>query len=78
MPQLSPEQWKDVSQYLDQALSVPETKRPAWLDAFRQKNPELADLLQTLLNDQRELVQNRFLENGPIHEATQAGQELGA
>jgi len=81
MPQLQPEQWKEVSPYLDQALSLPETDRAQWLASFRERNPTLGDLLQTLLDDHHALAQNQFLEGQPVPNpplASQPGKQIGA
>jgi serine/threonine protein kinase len=65
MPELQPEQRKEVSSYLDQALSLPETERGAWLASLREKNPSLAHLLQTLLDERNSLPKEPSPENGP-------------
>ena len=63
---LKPEQWTEVSPYLDQALSLPEDERAGWLASFREMNPPLADLLQTLLNEHDALTEEQFLEPRPV------------
>ncbi len=57
-----PGRWKRISSYLDQALTLPEEERAAWLQALRQEDPALAAELQNLLEKQREVVKNNFLE----------------
>jgi eukaryotic-like serine/threonine-protein kinase len=81
MTTLSPDRWQQVSPYLDQALSLPESERSAWVESFRAEKPELAELLQELLEEHRALAQKRFLEGSPIHDTNQsslAGQKIGA
>jgi hypothetical protein len=81
MATLSPEHWQEISPHLDEALSLPEDERAAWLAA----KPELADLLFELLQEHRALAEQRFLECGPAVVAnsslggqTIAGQTIGA
>jgi serine/threonine protein kinase/tetratricopeptide (TPR) repeat protein len=65
MSTLSPGQWQEISPYLDQALSLPEEERSAWLQSFRLEKPELAELLQQLLEEHRVLADEHFLERMP-------------
>jgi serine/threonine protein kinase len=57
-----PSRWKRISPYLDQALTLPEDERARWLAALRQQDPALADDLQNLLEKQRKVLENEFLE----------------
>jgi serine/threonine protein kinase len=66
MSTLSPGQWQEISPYLEQALSLPEEERSAWLQSFRLERPELAELLQQLLEEHRALADEHFLERMPI------------
>jgi serine/threonine protein kinase len=78
---LSPERWQEISPYLDQALTLPEDERAAWLESFRATNPPLADLLELLLEEHRALAQEHFLERRPpqpSNESSLAGQTIGA
>ena len=80
MSTLDPDQWRAVSPYLDQALGMPDDDRAAWMAAVREQNPALADQLQTLLDEQRALAHERFLEDGPAALGGQlalAGQTVG-
>jgi serine/threonine protein kinase len=74
---LSPERWLEVGPYLDDALSIPESERAAWLELFRTQRPDLADLVQELLQEHRALNQAQFLEHPPVQGAL-AGQKIGA
>jgi hypothetical protein len=47
---LSPDHWQEISPYLDEVLSLPEQERAEWLDSFRKQRPDLAELVQELLN----------------------------
>ena len=81
MSTLSPDRWKEISPYLDQLLSLPEDERGAWPASFRVKKPELADILQELLDEDHTLREERFLERSPIADtdhSSLAGQKVGA
>jgi len=77
MPELPPERWKEVSPYLDKALSLPENQRVGFVASFREKDPSLAALLDTLLNEHQSLAQEQFLEKSPIEHASLVGRRLG-
>ena len=81
MAKLSSERWLEISPYLDQALSLSGDERTTWLASIRAEKPELADLLQELLDEHRALNEKRFLEGSPIADRDQsslAGQNIGA
>ncbi len=42
MATVPPEQWRPFSEYLDQALDLPEAERAAWLASLAERSPELA------------------------------------
>ena len=78
---LSPDRWQEISPYLDQALSLPEPERAVWFESFQVERPDLASLLQELLNEHSTLAQEHFLEQGPIgprNEPSLPGQTVGA
>jgi serine/threonine protein kinase/tetratricopeptide (TPR) repeat protein len=78
---LSPEGWRKVSPYLDQVLSLPEDERTPWLESFRAERPDLANLLQYLLEEHRALAHKHFLERSPVSgtpESSLTGQKIGA
>jgi eukaryotic-like serine/threonine-protein kinase len=74
---LNPERWLEVSPYLDQALSIPESEHAAWLESFRTERPDLLDLVQELLQEHRDLNHAQFLERPPVQSAL-TGQKIGA
>jgi serine/threonine-protein kinase len=81
MSTLSPDQWQVVSPYLEQALTLAENERAAWLASLREQNPELADHVEALLAEHRELVGEGFLEHAPVSPTVEpglAGQTIGA
>jgi serine/threonine protein kinase len=78
---LSPEQWQEISPYLDHALSLSGEERADWLAAFRAQRSDLADVLETLLEEHRALIQDHFLEHEPLRPADESsltGETLGA
>ncbi|MGB2603586.1 MAG: serine/threonine-protein kinase, partial [Candidatus Sulfotelmatobacter sp.] len=81
MRTLTPEGWREVSPYLDQVLSLPEDERAPWLESFRAEKPDLAILLQDLLEEHRALAHKQFLEHSPVSGAAESsltGQKIGA
>lgn len=81
MSALNPERWQAISSHLDEALSLSEGERASWLAAFRVQHPELADLLERLLEEHRVLAEEHFLENEPARPVTEpslTGETLGA
>jgi serine/threonine protein kinase/Tfp pilus assembly protein PilF len=78
---LSPERWQQISPYLDHALSLSGEERTDWLAALRAQRSDLADALETLLEEHRALVQDHFLEHEPLRPANGSsltGEILGA
>ena len=81
MPTLNPEEWRVLSPYLDQVLSMPENERESWLNSFRAERPELADTLLQLLEEHRDLSAEHFLEEilpHPLSEPSLTGHSVGA
>lgn len=81
MSTLSPDRWREVSPYLDEALSLPEDKRESWLNSFRVQRPEIAKLVEDLLKEHRSLSDEQFLERPPVpasFDSSLAGQKIGA
>jgi eukaryotic-like serine/threonine-protein kinase len=77
---LGPEKWKQISPYLDRALSLTEEERSAWLESLRSEQSEIPALLGELLETQRAAEREHFLELRPPlpTEASLAGQTIGA
>jgi eukaryotic-like serine/threonine-protein kinase len=80
MPRLTGELWKRLSPHLDEALALEETQRGPWLEALAERDPALADALRQLLDEHGALVDEGFLEHGPImpEPPATAGESLGA
>ena len=77
---LAPDQWQKVSPYLDQVLALPEGERRAWLHSVRGQRPDLAGLLEELLEEHSAVEQEEFLEETPIRRAfgtSLQGQKIG-
>ena len=61
------ERWRRLAPYLDEVLDISsEEARARWLAALRLENAALADDLQMLLDDQRDLAARHFLERGAV------------
>jgi len=81
VPALTPDRWREISPYLDHALSLPEDERGAWLAEFRTQEPDLFVLLEKLLEEHQALAQERFLEtqpSRPTDESATRGRSVGA
>lgn len=80
MSAISPEQWREISPLLDSALSISEEERGTWLATLRVERPDLAEVLETLLDEHRVLAEERFLLHDPPrpNQHTVTGQIVGA
>ena len=79
MPSLTPDQWQEVSPYLDEVLEVDPDKRAAWLLLLHEKDTKLSSMVQALLEDQQQLEQKGFLEGSVLSAgAGLTGQKVGA
>lgn len=81
MSTFTPEQWQEISPYLDHALSLSEDEREGWLQSFRLENPKLAEALLQLLEEHRALADEHFLESAPVRVASGISlldQKIGA
>ena len=81
MYSVSPDRWQVLSRYLDDALEMQEGERKSWLVSLRASDPNLADVLQSLIDEHQELKQEKFLEEDPSplpYLSIAAGQTLGA
>jgi eukaryotic-like serine/threonine-protein kinase len=70
MSTFNPEQWQEISPYLDHVLSLIEEAREGWLQSFRLEKPKLAEALQQLLEEHRALADEHFLERAPVRVAS--------
>ena len=79
MDTLTPDQWARISPLLDEALELHPQERAAWLRSLQSRDAELASAVQTLLKEQQELQQERFLESTALPRVSGLiGQTVGA
>jgi serine/threonine protein kinase/tetratricopeptide (TPR) repeat protein len=84
MPSYTPEQWRLLSQQLDQALELSESEREVWLAQQRQSAPEMAAELEQLLAHHQQTGFSQFLEGSalgmadPPDQPTLVGRTVGA
>jgi serine/threonine protein kinase/tetratricopeptide (TPR) repeat protein len=75
----TPDQWQQISPYLDEALEMATEERSQWLFSLREKDAHLASLLQGVLDEQQGLTEEGFLEESPLPSPVGlAGQTIGA
>ena len=79
MSTFTPEQWQEVSPYLDEVLEISPAERSVWLASLAKKDERVASMVHALLDEQQQLREEGFLEESPVHPAARlAGQKLGA
>ena len=83
MPPISPERWRILSPYLDEALDLEAERRPAWLAGISARDAALAADLRTILARQQALHDSGFLERAVIDPqlalmSSLAGQVVGS
>jgi serine/threonine protein kinase len=75
----TPDQWQQISPYLDEALEMATEERSQWLFSLREKDAHLASLLQGVLDEQQGLAEEGFLEESLLPSSVGlAGQTIGA
>ena len=77
---LTPEQWKLLSPYLDEVLSMTTSDRSIWLSSLSATEPAIADQLRALLSEHDALGRDGFLEVPYVdlpNASTMAGQKIG-
>ena len=62
MAPLSPERWRTVSPFLDEALDLSREQRAAWLATIRAQDAALAADLRALLAEHAAVHDSGFLE----------------
>ncbi|MGA7632290.1 MAG: serine/threonine-protein kinase, partial [Terriglobales bacterium] len=80
MSTLPPDQWQEVSPYLDEVLDIVPEQRSAWLLSLAERDARLASMVRALLDEQQQLKQEGFLERSPLPAggARLVGQRVGA
>jgi eukaryotic-like serine/threonine-protein kinase len=66
MPPISPDRWRVLSPYLDEALEIDAAGQGAWLDAISARDPGLADDLRSILARHQAVHDSGFLEGAVI------------
>ncbi len=82
MTTVPPEQWRPFSEYLDQALDLPEADRAAWLAALAQSSPQLAAAVADALSQRgrsgyAEFLAEPLLSSERVASATLIGRHVG-
>ena len=76
MATVPPEQWLPFSEYLDQALDLPEAQRAAWLAALAQSSPQIAAAVTAALSQRERTGYAEFLAEPLISHEDIAGATL--
>jgi serine/threonine protein kinase len=82
MATVPPEQWRPFSEYLDQALDLPEADRAEWLAALARNSPQLAAAVADALSQRErsgyaEFLAEPLLSREDIVGATLIGRHVG-
>jgi len=82
MPNLSEDQWRLFSAYLDRALELPESERVPWLAELASAHPDIAVEIKRALGVRDHQGYGEFLSNSPfpgapIASATLIGRRVG-
>src|SRR5687767_15490678 len=83
MPRISPDRWRVLSPYLDEALDIPADGRAAWLASLSAKDAALAAELRGILAQHQNVHDSGFLERTVLDPRTAlrhtlAGQVVGS
>jgi serine/threonine protein kinase/tetratricopeptide (TPR) repeat protein len=83
MPPISPDRWRTLSPYLDQALEIEAAEQAAWLATIAARDPALADDLRSILAGHKAVHDSGFLEGVVVDPRltfvpSLAGQVLGS
>jgi serine/threonine protein kinase len=65
MSPLSPEQWQVLKPYLDRALTLSPEECEIWLQSLRTEDPDIAEKICRLLDENRAVNEEEFLEKCP-------------
>ncbi len=63
MPPISPERWRILSPFLDQALDISPEQMPSWLQSIADRDPQLGAELHSMLAERHLVQRARFLEH---------------
>ncbi len=76
MPRISPDRWRLLSPYLDQALEIPTDVRADWLASISAKDSALATDLRAILAQHQTVHDSGFLERPVLDSRTARVQSL--
>jgi eukaryotic-like serine/threonine-protein kinase len=76
MPRISPERWRVLSPYLDQALEISAEGRAAWLASISARDSALASELSAILSSHQTVHDSGFLERPVLDPRTTVTQSL--
>jgi len=76
---ISQDRWQEISPYLDEVLSLPDGERISWLARFHREKPDLAPIVEELLQEHAALKNEAFLSGHPPSplEPSVAGETMG-
>jgi eukaryotic-like serine/threonine-protein kinase len=83
MPPISPDRWRVLSPYLDEALDLATDQRGDWLAAISSRDAVLAADLRAMLSEHDVVLEQRFMDRAVLDPQSAlptslAGQVLGA
>ena len=83
MPPITPDRWRILSPYLDEALDIAADQRPAWLASISERDAALATDLKAMLAEHEVVNQAGFMDGAVLdsqitHTPSLTGQVLGA
>jgi serine/threonine protein kinase len=76
MPPITPERWRILSPYLDEALEIPPPERAAWLASIGAHDPTLVADLQAMLAEQAVVHESHFMERDILEQRAALGHSL--
>jgi serine/threonine protein kinase len=76
MPPISPERWRILSPYLDEALEIPTQERAAWLAAIDASDPSIVVDLKAMLAEHLVVHDSHFMERSVLEEGSGLGESL--
>src|SRR5580698_3075281 len=66
MADISADEWRALSGYLDQALDLDEADGDAWLIQLRSKDPAMADRVARIIGVRRHAGFSKFMNSAPV------------
>ena len=66
MPPITPDRWRILSPYLDEALDIAADQRPAWLASISERDAALATDLKAMLAEHEVVNQAGFMDGAVL------------